>query len=320
MLSRLGALGVGGGILFLPWFLHTFAGGITRSFGEALKTPPAHLSDFVRQYNAIGDVTRFMAPLGWLLLALAIGFGLWRRQRGALLVSLWWFLLLIATNPDWLYLPGSGSISNFALFIAVYIPAGLLIGNMGGECITHLSSKFWAKVLAILLCVLGMFGALERLGDMDVASHALITRPDLRATIWIQENVPENARFLVNSFFAYGGSVIVGSDGGWWLPLLAGRQNTVPPLNYGSERGPQPGYVKWVNELTSQIQRQGIDHPETLQMLKERGVAYVYIGQREGKVGAGAKPLFSPSDLIGSKAFRVLYHRDRVWIFVMRPD
>ncbi|MEM4202710.1 MAG: hypothetical protein QXS54_01440 [Candidatus Methanomethylicaceae archaeon] len=319
-LSGVSVLGVGGGILFLPWFLHIFAGNILRSFERQLMTPPNAISDFTRQYNAIGDITGFMAPLGWLLLIWAIGFGLWRRQRAALVISLWWFLLLIATNPDWLYLPGSGSISNFAIFIAVYIPAGLLIGNMIGEWITHWSGRFRTKVLAILLCVLGIFGGLKRLGDIDVTSHALITHPDLRAMTWIRENLPEDARFLVNSFFAYGGSVIVGADGGWWLPLLAGRQTTVPPLNYSSERGPQPEYVKWVNQLTAQIQAHGLDHPETLKMLKRRGITYVYIGQREGKIGAGAKQLFSPSDFIGSRAFRVLYHRDRVWIFVLRSN
>ncbi len=320
VLSRVTALGVGGGLLFLPWFVHTFAGNITRGLGKQLTTLPSRLPEFTRQYNAIGDITRFMAPIGWLLLVVAIGFGLWRRQRGSLLVSLWWFLLLIATNPDWLYLPGAGSISNFALFIAVYIPAGLLIGNMAGEWVSNLRGQFRASAVAILACVLGIFGTLERLGDIDVASHALITRPDMRAMAWIQENMPEDARFLVNSFFAYGGSVIVGSDGGWWLSLLAGRQNTVPPLNYSSERGPQPGYVKWVNELTAQIQTNGIDHPRTLQMLKERGITYVYVGQRGGKIGAGAAPLFSPYDLLGSDAFQVQYHRDRVWIFVLRPD
>jgi len=43
--------------------------------------------------------------------------------------------------------------------------------------------------------------------------------------------------------FAYGDSVIVGSDGGWWLPLLARRQTTLPPINYGSEQGVRADYL-----------------------------------------------------------------------------
>jgi hypothetical protein len=314
-LSRLTILGLGAGLLFLPWFLHTFAGSITWNFGKQLTTLPTHLSDFTRQYNAIEDVTRFMAPLGWLILFIAVGFGLWQRRREFLLISLWWFLLLIATNPHWLHLPGSGSISNFALFIAVYIPAGLLIGDFVGQWVARWSSHFWKKFLIILMVGLALFGAKDRLGDLNVAAHALIALPDLRAMAWVRENTPESAKFLVNSFFAYGGSVVVGSDGGWWLPLLAGRANTVPPLNYGTERGPRPDYRAWVNEVTAKVQQYGMESPEVLAMLGERGVTHVYIGQQGGKVNYEGPGPLSPVVLLKSKHYRLVYHQDRVWVF-----
>ncbi len=314
-LSRVGTLGIGAGLLFLPWFLHTFAGNITKNFGKQLTTLPTHLSDFTRQYNAIGDITRFMAPLGWLLLVIAVGFGLWQRRREFLVISLWWFLLLVATNPHWLCLPGSGSISNFALFIAVYIPAGLLIGDFVGQWLARWSSRFRKTFLMILIIGLALFGAKDRLGDLNIAAHTLITRPDLRAMTWIRENTPESAKFLVNSFFAYGGSVVVGSDGGWWLPLLAGRANTVPPLNYGTERGPRPDYRVWVNEVTAKVQQFGMDSPEVLAMLVERGVTHIYIGQQGGKVNYEGPGPLNPAVLLNSQHYRLIYHQDRVWIF-----
>jgi len=315
VLSRVSTLGIGAGLLFLPWFLHTFAGTITQNFVKQLTTLPTHLSDFARQYNAIGDLTRFMAPLGWLLLVIAIGSGLWQRRRGVLLVSIWWFLLLVATNPDWLYLPGSGSISNFALFIAVYIPAGALIGDMIGQWIAHRSSYFWKLSLTILVIAFGLWGALKRLGDLNINAHALITRPDIRAMAWIRENTPKSAKFLINSFFAYGGSVVVGSDGGWWLPLLAGRANTVPPLNYGVEKGPRPDYRIWVNELTAQVQQFGIDSSEVLKLLKDRAVTHIYIGQQGGAVNYKGPKTLDPNVLLKSSHYRLIYHQDRVWIF-----
>jgi hypothetical protein len=315
VLSRVSTLGIGAGLLFLPWFLHTFAGTITQNFGKQLTTLPTHLSDFARQYNAIGDLTRFMAPLGWLLLVIAIGSGLWQRRRGVLLVSIWWFLLLVATNPDWLYLPGSGSISNFALFIAVYIPAGALIGDMIGQWIAHRSSHFWKLSLTILVIAFGLWGALKRLGDLNINAHALITRPDIRAMAWIRENTPKSAKFLINSFFAYGGSVVVGSDGGWWLPLLAGRANTVPPLNYGIEKGPRPDYRIWVNELTAQVQQFGIDSSEVLKLLRDHAVTHIYIGQQGGAVNYKGPKTLDPNVLLKSSHYRLIYHQDRVWIF-----
>ncbi len=103
--------------------------------------------------------------------------------------------------------------------------------------------------LGLLLIVtgLGVWGATQRLQDVAIRLDALAVRPDMRAADWIQANTPPDAGFLVNSFFAYGGASIVGSDGGWWLPYLAQRQTNLPPLTYTAEKGPTPDYIAWVN-------------------------------------------------------------------------
>ncbi|MFX1411389.1 MAG: hypothetical protein ACFFA6_13645, partial [Promethearchaeota archaeon] len=252
---------------------------------------------------------------------LAVAIGLWRRRRGVLLVSLWWFLLLIATNPEWLYLPGTGAISNFTLFIAAYIPAGVLIGDLLSQLMARLQphrlgfQRLLGALTVLLVIGIGLGGVRARMGDLRVSQHALLTRPDLRAMEWIQENTSEEAVFLVNSFFAYGGSAIVGSDGGWWLPLLTGRANTVPPLNYGTEQGPQPGYREWVNDLTRQLQGAEIDDPATLAMLRERGITHVYIGQQQGRVNYTGPYVLDPNALLRSAHYRSVYRRDRVWVF-----
>jgi len=285
-------------------------------FGRQLTTAPGQLSPFARQYNAIGDLSFYLTPVGWLLLVVAAAAGLWQRRRGALLMSLWWFLLLIATNPDWLRLPGSGTISNFALFIAAYIPAGVLIGDLLGQVVARLRSWRWSSALVMLLLVgVGLGGVRGRMGDVLVPQHAMVTRPDLRAITWIQENTPEDAQFLINSFFAYGGSVVVGSDGGWWLPLLAGRANTVPPLNYGTEQGPWPGYRAWVNDLPRQVQGASIDDPAMSALLRERGITHVYIGQQQGRVNYSGPDMLDPEALLRSAHYRLVYHQDRVWVF-----
>lgn len=314
--ARVAGVGIGSAVLFLPWFLQTFAGQITRNFTRQLTTMPEKVSTFTRQYNAIGDITAYMPPAMWLFFLLATGIVLWRRRRGGLLVSLWWFLLFVATNPDWLSLPGAGAISNFALFIGVYIPAGLLIGHALGEWMAGWSEKrWWAIPLAAVVCAVAVMGVPARMKDLRVAQHALVTRPDLRAMAWIREHTPEDARFLINSFFAYGGSVVVGSDGGWWLPLLAGRANTVPPLNYGTEQGPFPGYREWVNELTVQVQEEGLNRSETIAQLQQRGINYVYIGQQQGRVNYSGPGTLDPQELLTSGHYRLVYHQDRVWVF-----
>jgi hypothetical protein len=137
---------------------------------------------------------------------------------------------------------------------------------------------------------------------------------------WIRENTPEDARFLINSFFAYGGSVVVGSDGGWWLPVLAERANTVPPLNYGIEQGPGPESRKWVNALTQQLQDASMDDPATLALLQQRGITHVYVGQQQGRVNYGGPDVLDPEALLRSAPFRLLYHQDRVWVFEVAQE
>ena len=142
----------------------------------------------------------------------------------------------------------------------------------------------------------------------------LATRPDIRSAGWISDNLPQESILLVNSFFAYGNSLIVGSDGGWWLPLLSSQNTTLPPLNYGSEQGPFPGYQQWVNALTRNIEQNGIDSREVIEMLNERSITHVFIGQRQGTVNANT-PLLDTGELLASTYYEPVYHQDLVWIF-----
>ncbi|MEM3486074.1 MAG: hypothetical protein QXI12_10690, partial [Candidatus Methanomethyliaceae archaeon] len=138
---------------------------------------------------------------------------------------------------------------------------------------------------------------------------------DARAMEWVQNNTPADARFLVNTFFAYGDSVIVGSDGGWWLPFLTRRQTNLPPINYGSEQGMRADYREWINALPRMIQEKGIGDASVLAEMQARGIRYVYIGQRQGRVNYAGPHVLKPSELLADTRFRLLYRQDRVWVF-----
>jgi hypothetical protein len=127
---------------------------------------------------------------------------------------------------------------------------------------------------------------------------------------WIQENTADGAKFLANSFFTYEGNVIVGSDAGWWLPLLTGRANTVPPITYGHEVAYEPDYVTRVNEFARLVNDNGLTKEETVDLLKQEGISHVYIGQKGGSLSQEA--------LEASEAYDLVYHKDRVWIYGLR--
>jgi hypothetical protein len=173
----------------------------------------------------------------------------------------------------------------------------------------------YSLLLFISIISVGQWGARQRLGDLQIMSNALVTQPDIRAFQWIQRNTTPNAHFLVNSFFAYGDALIVGSDAGWWLPLLAKRQTSLPPLTYGSELGSRADNIQWVNMLTREIQNKGIANPKVFDLLKGRNISYVYIGQKHGRVNYNGPYMLDPDKLLSNPSFHLIYHQDRVWIF-----
>ncbi len=321
--------GIGGAILFLPWVFHIFDGAYVQIFSNQLTTSPSQISAFTQAYNAMGDLNTYLPRLVWVLLLASITWGLWRRERDALLVGLWWLLILLAANPQWLRLPGAGALTSFAVLIAAYIPAAVLIGAAGGWALEDLRGAAEAHsappalvglvgvTLAFFVAAAGLWGTPRQLRLVDPQQFSLATRADLRAMEWIRQNTPPNARFLVNSMFAYGGSLVVGTDGGWWIPLETLRQSTQPPLNYGTENGVTPDYRARINETVRTIIDQGLTHPDTLNMLKERGVGYVYIGQQQGLVNS-SQPLLDLQTLQNDPHFSPVYHQDRVWIFEIK--
>jgi hypothetical protein len=113
---------------------------------------------------------------------------------------------------------------------------------------------------------------------------------------------------------AFNDTAIVGSGGGWWLPILADRQTNLPPLNYSLEKGSSPDYRTWINSLVSAIQQNGIDHPEILQELRDRQIDYIYIGQKQGQLNSPG-PLIKLETLLNNPVFQPVYHQDRVWLF-----
>lgn len=325
----------------LPWILRLFEGKLPAILGEQIAATARQVPASVLESNAIGDLTGYLPLSLWLLLLGAFLLGLIRRRTPTLIIALWWLIIFLAANPHLLGLPGTGALSNFAVLIAAYIPAGLLIGSIPGgfhaenqsPCATNptpppspgsswvipkfLRSGLLPTLLPVLFVVIGVVAVPARLRDVKISEHALVTRPDIEAGSWIQENVSEEAKFLVNSFFAYQDTLVVGSDAGWWLPLISGRKTTQPPINYAIESEPWPGYIQETNDLIRDISRKGINHPEVLKDLLERGVSHVYIGQQQGRVNG--PPLLDAQTILNSSAFRLIYHKNLVWVFEITP-
>jgi hypothetical protein len=310
-----------GAILFLPWLLRTSTGTLTSTAADLLATPPSQASDFVLSYNGGADILSYYPALLRLGIALVTGLALLKRNSYVPSILVWMLAVLAATNPQAFGLGGAGIITNFALAIFVYVAVALLTGVGMAELIPLLTAIRLRPVrmgaCAILACagfVLAVIGFRDRLSDIHPERYALFLRPDKRAADWITQNTRTDARLLVNSYAIYDGSLISGSDGGWWLPLIAMRATTQPPINYSMERLPDADYIARIAALPIRVRSDGLTEG-VLAELKSRAITHVYIGQAH----FGGDYMLDPAKLEFDPRLGLVYRQDRVWIFEVKP-
>ena len=153
---------------------------------------------------------------------------------------------------------------------------------------------------------------------------ALVGPADLAAIEWIKANTPADARFLVNSFPAYGGTLAAGTDAGWWLPLLAGRWASLPPLTYGSEQGEIVNYQKHLNDFIVALRGRPLSDPSPVlvdltkrsawRAVRSAGTGYVYNGAHPYP-GPRAVDRFDSAILRADPRFTLVYDQGGVEIF-----
>ncbi|WP_376791073.1 hypothetical protein [Thermoflexus sp.] len=299
----IGAFSLG---LIAPWLLRVREGRLGVSLVQASTTGWGEVT-----LPSWEDLRFYMPQWGWVLGILALGAGWIQRRRETGLLIAWWGGVFFLAHPHLLRLPGAWVIHSFAFWIAFYLPMALLIaiGTEGLGVSNALRKRGWQGL--ILVGVLGLWGGRDRAREVDPYRYALLTRPDQRAMAWIREHLETDARFLINGFPAYAGEDVVGSDGGWWLPVLARRPAWIPPLPYAIERTDDPQLPAQLREGVARLARRD---PQIVWQLAARGWCYVYIGQRRGSVNAPIPPLWRPDEM-EEGLWEAVYHRDLVWIF-----
>ena len=305
-----------------PWLANIAGGNLSTSITGAVGVSVS-LEQVLNEYRVWLDPFPYLSrPLALLALA-GLAWALLRRQWWAAAPALWFVLLEMYIAGRLFGLPLSRNLLGFAILIAAYIPAGLLAGNLLGELASRLTA--WkplpgSALAAAVLLLAAAWGAWGQHAIADPLGYSIVTRSDLRAFHWIQENTAPEATFLVEGFRIYDGSTAVGSDGGWWLALLAERANTMPPqYALTNERPEPPDYSQQAIDLIALLETNSPASPAALRELCRRGITHAYIGQVQGRSGLHASRLFTP-EMLDDPAFELVYHNDRVSIFALRPD
>ncbi len=313
---------VGGVALFflLPWGIHVSQGNLANAVESGVKAATP-LETVLADYQSWYGLT-FYVPPALLMVALAgLVWGLIQRRWVIASLGLWIIGLASLVAGRLIHLPGANLMQNFAVLIALYIPVGLLGGWFIGQ-IAQLAEKqslFKGQIIITVtaLCV-AFWGALIQSNVQKPQTFAIVSPPDLTAMAWIRKNIPSDALFLVEGFRIYNGRSAVGADAGWWIPLLAKRANTMPPQYALVNEAPiEWDYTQHVTDLVADLEKKSPTSAEGMKLLCSWGVTHVYIGQGQGKVGAGAVQLFPPEVFVSTNAFNLVYRQDRVYIFAL---
>lgn len=310
-------------ILFLPWGFR-LSGGVLIGAIEAGVTAGSPLQAILQDFQSWRDFSLYVPTLVLFLVIAASLLSLIIKRNIFFTLFLWYLFLVAFKAGQLIRLPGANMIQNFAVIIALYIPISILLGWLFGTIIDFIiqyNKKIGQITTVSAIFVLGIWGVLDQRNIIDENKFTLVTMPDMKAMQWIGDNTPQDARFLVEGFRIYDGTSAVGSDAGWWISLLTGRENTMPP-QYAllSEIPITPNYSKDVVTLIAGLETNSLDSENGLNLLCENNITHIYIGQGQGEIGYGATQLFSPDMFVDNQAYQLIYRHDRVYIYELDPQ
>jgi hypothetical protein len=312
--ARLCLIGVIAAVLLAPQGLRLagtqLAGGLQTGVSRQVS-----LLSVLAEYRIWRTIGMYV-PIWLLVLAgVALLWSLARRQWQVAALGLWALGMAALSAGRLLHLPGANMLQSFAVLIALYIPASLMVGWLAGQVAEAIRARIPAWLVTVVVIAVAACGVVAQAGIVRSA-NVLVTRPDFRAMAWIEQNTPPESRFLVETFRNSDGTAVVGGDAGWWIPLLARRQTLLPPQYALMSESPLvPGYSRTLMELVASLQAAGPQSPEGLAILCEQGITHLFVGQRQGAAGDRAEPLFRADTLAHYASFVPVYHEDRVWVF-----
>ncbi|MGH7861775.1 MAG: hypothetical protein ACREOS_05980 [Candidatus Dormibacteraceae bacterium] len=294
---RLALVGLASLILLAPWIVRLWAA----HHQQVVSTWRWQPIDFPLDLATAGNDR-------WVLIVALVGLAaafLWRPALAVLLTT-WWVLAVVIANPATFHLPVNLFLDGSSLAIALFVPAAILVGFLVDLLAGLLHHGDWPVVWRWLSAGLLLLAGLTQAPSLTAVVNpcCLLIRPgDVGAIEWVRAHTPPDARFVINGY-RWMDQIWMGTDAGYWLPVLAHRPTSLPPLFYGV--GPR-GQVEQVNQTAASVEADAADPAALARLADQIGARYVFIGSRGG-------PL-DPAVLERSRRFRVDYHGGGAWVF-----
>lgn len=164
------------------------------------------------------------------------------------------------------------------------------------------------RALAAAVLVLTAVGAWTMPGVLN--DGTVILRPvELAAAGWIREHTPEDARFFINQT-AWNQGAFRGVDGGYWLPLTAGRSVSLPPAVYALHDAAMVRAVQARADRLAGGDR--LSDADLWALLDKAGAGWVYLGPGSA---AQAQGMLTPERLDRQPGLALRYDRDGVRVY-----
>lgn len=265
---------------------------------------------------------KLFADFNWVYLTAASGkyasllgcvglvWGLIQRQYFPIGITLWIAGMFFLANLGAWGLPGASFINNTSVEISLFMPTALACGYLFSWLFTGWNRiiplpwrRLYQVIIASGIVVASYFAARILLPILNPVTM-LARQADVQALGWINDNLPVDETFLINST-AWGYQLYAGSDGGYWITPITGRKTMPPPLLYGLDITATS--LRNVAEICKQAITYNEDPAALRDWLMEHSIKYIYLGVRGGT--------FSPDLLQESPQFKQIYAQDGVSIF-----
>ena len=267
-------------------------------------------------------VDLFVQMAGAVWLALLVGLAIWAWRRPVLRQTtqrVWvgWALLVawvvgaaLLLQANRLGLPSVRIIHINVGVITLFAPLGLAVGGLVAWVLGLLAPPRFAQYVAGAAALVIAFWGASGMTTIVNPATILATPADRVALAWVRDNVAVDARFAVNTWEWLDG-VYAGSDGGYWLPVLADRASILPPAQYAAAL--PHATVQQMNERFARLAAAtNLDDPVLRAELAGQGVTHLYLGVREGAL--------RPEEIDGKPYAMLLYRQDGVSIYALQLD
>jgi hypothetical protein len=284
-------------LFFSPWLWQ-----VIKSHQIGYSIQPADINSSYYSIKRLG-VSVLNYPTNSLVIIFTISGLVWGfiKKKWFVLWSVAWAGSMLLLSGPYLF---SGSMDRITVIISLYLPASVIVGWFTREIYSSVNKPLRKIVVGIFILIIIWSGYIAL--NKNLIGSSYVTLADLTAADWIKNNTPGNARFMVNTYkFDFSSNFVIGSDAGYWLPLLANRLTVTVPMIFNIEKFGNPDGLQQLLDFYNL--GADITTPEAVDYLQKMNISYVFIGEHGGQIDV--------NNLLNSKDYFLVYQNNNVYLF-----